>query len=274
MTNNYDSQEKLDVYLQGLQEKLESLDVIELHFEDFTNYLPFYEGDFEIDKESISYLSKKFKENYLDSEPRIRSGIIKRAIDSPIILYKGDGSLSYKSPGYRNGLLMVRMAVIMSKVDGKIADDEITAIKKLIWDMSFLSLMEKRGLYAKAIYFISSGQKYDERARDYIRAALCRDTLIEKIPDLSSGSARRLIEIAKCIAVADGFLERSELSLLQDMYRALGLPVRSAKSDLEKCAADKYIQIKSRDKKDLVSEKELDEMDDILGDLLLDFDDF
>lgn len=264
----------IDGYLEMIQSKIEKEDVIELSFEDFTDYIPYYDGEFEVNKESISYLAKKLTEHYLDSEPRIRKGFVKRAIDTPILLYKGDGSLNCKSSIYRNGLLMVRIAVIMAKVDGQTADEEIKAIKKLIWDMGVLSLMEKRALYAKAIYLLSSGQKYDEHARDYVRAALDRETLIEKIPELSSGVANRILEISKEVAVADGFLERSELRFLQDIYSALGLSPRSAKPDLEKYAAEKYMDIKSRDTRDIIPEKDLDEMDDILGDLLLDFDEF
>ena len=94
---------------------------------------------------------------------------------------------------------------------------------------------------------------------------------MERIQELNPVTAGRLLTIAKDVAIADGFIHRSELIFLQDMYRVLGLPARSARSDLETYANEKFIDLKSRGIVEYPTEDQLDEVDDLLGDLILDF---
>lgn len=274
MKEEYITMKSSPDYLDQVFERLEKKDFIKLRFENFIDYFPYYDGGEKIDKESIVFLSEQFEKQSLESEPRIRQGIMNHNIISPIFVYRNVGSCDYHSLSYRNAFLMVRMGVIMAKVDGVADDQEILKIKNLIWNMRNLSIMEKSSLYVKANYFIDAENETDGRTRNYIRIALNRDALIEKLPELSQSASNAILKVAKDIAIADGFLERGELRLLQDIYKCLGMSARSTKPDLERYAAEKYIGLQAQKKNDLMSKVELDEIDDLLGDLLLDFDGF
>ena len=272
-----DKTDELLELLNKIQKWLEIHKFIELRFEDFTQHIPLHSGEEELSQESIKYLSNKLEEYHFESEPRIRQGFIKRKIYSPIFVYKKIGSIVSSSDNYKHGLLMVRIAVIMTKADGSIDDHERKSIENLIWDMGFLSETEKVSLFVKASYFMATDRIYDKQARQHIKIILNHDGFIEKLEDLNSSSQNTLLKVAKDIAIADGFLEKGELTLLQDMYRVMGLSARSAKTDLEKYAAKEYIDLKSKtsiNNNEAISNSEFEEFDDVLGDLLIEFDVF
>ena len=272
MGDNLDS--GLSAYLNQVGEQLKTDDLVKLSFEDLAAHIPYYNGEYELDKESISYLSSHFEKHFLDSEPRIRKGYVKHLIDSPIFIYKCDGSFDHHSNSYRHGFLMVRVAVVMSIIDGIIDSQELTQIRRMIWNMEFLSLTAKISLFAKANYFMAEGGELDAQEKDYKRMAISRSKLIERIPSLSEPTAKAFLKVAKDVAIADGFLDREELTFLQDIYRALGLSARGTKSDLKKYAETKHIDIEDLSSNKLIPEAELDEFDNVLGDLLFDYDDF
>ena len=249
-------------------------DVVQLSLADLMYLVPETEMNYEVDEASMRAISDILKRSGLDSEPRIRNGIIKRALDSKIFLYKSDRSVLVDSSSYRNALAMVRMAVLMAKVDGKSTNEELETIRSLISNMSYLTAFQQRSLVARAMYLLDPAQKYDVRARDFVRAALNRQKIVELVENASDAAASLMIDMAKSIAIADGFIERSELKLLQDMYRARGLSARSTKTDLEKYAREEYVDLKTREEPAQVQADELEEVGDILGDLLLDFDDY
>ena len=256
---------------------LEEKKYIELSFEDFAQFVPSYFGEEVISKDIINTISKLLKYNSLDSEPRIRQGFINRNIYSPIFIYKKNSSIDSSSDNYKHALLMVRIAVIMTKADGSIDDHERKSIDNLIWDMGFLSETEKVSLFVKASYFMATDRIYDKQARQHIKIILNHDGFIKKLEDLNPSSQKTLLKVAKDIAIADGYLEKGELSLLQDMYRVMGLSARSAKTDLERYAAKEYIDLKSKtsfNNTEAISDIEFEEFDDVLGDLLMEFDDF
>ncbi len=256
---------------------LEEEKYIELSFEDFAQYVPSYFGEEVISKDIIKTISKLLKYNSLDSEPRIRQGFINHKAFSPIFIYKKIGSIDTSSDNYKHGLLMVRIAVIMTKADGSIDDHERKSIEKLIWNMGFLSETERVSLYVKASYFMATDRIYDKQARQHIKIILNQSGFIEKLEELNTSSQNTLLKVAKDIAIADGFLEKGELTLLQDMYRVMGLSARSAKTDLERHAAKEYIDLKSKtsfNNIEAISDTEFEDFDDVLGDLLMEFDDF
>lgn len=264
----------LSIYLNQIQEKLEVDELVKLSFGDLATHIPIYNGEYVLDKESIAYLSSHFEKHFLDSEPRIRKGYIKHEIGSPIFLYKCDGSFEHDSNSYRHAFLMVRVAVIMSIIDGVIDNQELLQIRRMIWAMDYLPVTAKISLYAKANYFMTETSDLDSQEREYKRMVVNRSKIVERIPDLSEATAKSLLKVAKDIAVADGFLDREELTFLQDIYRALGLSARGTKSDLIKHATNKHITIEDLSTNKFIPEVELDDFDNVLGDLLFDYDDF
>jgi len=143
----YNDRENTSGFFKKLQQKLAVDDYARLTFDDFVEYIPFYDGGDVLDKDSISYLSSKFEEYSLESEPRIRQGYIKHHVNSPIFVYKSSGEFDHRSNSYRHGLIMVRMAVIMATADGNVDEKEVSKIKNMIWGMNILSITEKKALW-------------------------------------------------------------------------------------------------------------------------------
>jgi len=254
---------------------LSEADILQVKLGDFVEYVPMYAGGAELIPESIQYIASALVESGVSSEPRIRKGILSRSIDSPIFIYKsGSDDIDHHASGYRHGLLVVRVAAIMARADGSSSDEEIGKIEKLVWDMNYLSSLEKRALFAKANHFLSLEYESGGRAREFIMLALNRKALLDKIPEMSVSTSASLLKVAKDIAIADGYLDRGELKLLQEMYRALGLSARGTKRDLEAYAKEQYVSLISQTSVDVIPEVELDEIDNILGDLFIDFDEF
>jgi len=259
--------------LENVLERLKDEQVVRHQFADLAAVIPEADDSYELEPSTVRFISESLTSHELDSEPRIRRGLVKRALDSPIIMYKSDGLKSSDSNAYKNALLLVRMAVLMAKVDGQASEEELETIKALIWNLGYLVPSQKCALYAKAMYLMDSGQKYDVRARDYVRLVLNRESIVSSLENISPTAANTMIEVAKAIAIADGFVDRSELVLLQDLYKVQGKSARSTKADLDRYAREQFVEIKQRDESTFVSNDELHEAEDILGDILLDFDD-
>lgn len=265
-------------FLNQIYRQLETEDFIKIKFEDFLEFIPSIEKADVLSKDSISYISDFLHKNLLESEPKINRGFVERHVESPIYLFKNSGPFDHTSLGYKQGLVMVRMAVIMAFADGTVSEDELLTIKEVIWDMDWLSSMEKKSLFAKANYLIAPGLEIDERTATYNKISLNRDVLVKRVSELSEKSATFIIQVAQDVAIADGFLDRGEITLLQDIYRVLEMSVRSVQGDLTRYAAKKHLyvtngSVKNRNE-DLIPETEMDEIEDVLGDLLLDFDEF
>ena len=273
-----DGNTEFSSFLKQIHIQLDSEDFIKIKFEDFLEFLPNIEKTDVLDKDSISYISDYLHKELLESEPKINRGFVERHVESPIYLFKNTGPFDHTAIRYKQGLLMVRMAVIMAFADGSVSEDELLTIKEVIWDMDWLSSMEKRSLFAKANYLITPGLAIDERTATYNKISLNREILVKKVSELSQKSASFIIQVAQDVAIADGFLDKGEISLLQDIYRVLEMSVRSVQGDLTRHAAKKHLYVTSGSVKnrneDLIPETEMGEIEDVLGDLLLDFDEF
>lgn len=265
---------ELEEVLVGLAEQLESNEVIKLYFEDFAKLIPSYRGDFELDSEAIRYLSEHFQKFSIESEPRVRRGIFKRQISSPIYIYKSLEEIDHLSLSYKHGLLVVRMAALMALVDRNVEESEVHTIRAMIWEMQFLSSCEKRALYAKAKYIIDAGNELGSHGIKHKKLLLNRNAIIERLSQLSISASTVILDVAKEVAIADNKLEQSETNLLRELYRALGMNVRSVNKDLQEYAKSKNVVIKNQTKNGLITESQIEEIEDVLGELLLDFEDF
>lgn len=270
MKNINEPDDALSKFIGTLNAELTKNDFIQMSFDDFMEFIPYYNGEYKIDEESIKYLAEYFEKFSIETEPRIRKGITKHRIDSPILLYKCTGQFDHKTVSYRNGFLVVRMAVIMALSDGVASDAELKKIKRIIWGFNFLTLTEKKALYVKANYLVLTKNHVED---NYRRIAINRIGFIAKLPEVSQSTSMMLLNVAMDIAIADGVILQAELRLLKDMYKALDMSVRSAEPDLRKYADNQFIKIRQKDEEELFDENQLDEVDDILGDLIMDFDD-
>ena len=262
----------LEQFAENIRLRLENEDLVELVFEDFSDYLPTNFGSEFINRESLIYISDVFTKFGLDSEPKIRSGQIERRRHSPLFVYKSDRETSTHSDEFKYSVLMLRMAVIMTIVDGVIGGSERKKLKSLIWDMGFISSSEKKSLYAKANYLLSAEMYQEPKVREYMRLFLSPSLLVEKVGSLSPKSVTAILDIAMEIAISDGYLEKRELNFIKNIYRELDLPVRRARSDIESFAKNRYVSLKTQKEVNTTIESELYEVEDVLGDLFLDFD--
>ena len=262
----------LEEFAKNIRLKLEEEDLVELVFDDLSNYLSSTFGSEFINSESLIYIADVFRKTGLDSEPKIRSGKIERRRHSPIFIYKSDRYQSVQTAEYKYAVLMLRMAVIMTIADGITGGAERDKLKSLIWGMEFISLSEKKSLFAKANYLLSAELYLEPKVREYMRLFLSPSLLIEKVGTMSPTSVAAILDIAMEIAISDGYLEERELSFMKNIYRELDLPVRRAKTDLENFANNRYVNLKSQKEIDISPESELYDVEDVLGDLFLDFD--
>ena len=250
--------------------------VVRREFGEFAKFIPGYDGGFELNRDDLEYLSRKFECYQITSQPRVKKGFIKRGIDASIYLYRDQGAFDHNSENYRYALAMLQVAVIMARVDGVVSEEEITGVTTLLNQLKFLGERERIALHAHAHFLMqtSIGVGGGEQIRSYLKAGINKDRVIEKIRGMSHSGQKKFLEAAKEIAIADGVLDKHEVQFLQEIYRALDMPARSARTDLEKYASERYVNLKfSIDEPMAHDLNAIDEIDDVLGKLLIDFDD-
>jgi tellurite resistance protein len=268
--------ETIDLFLAEVSSQLVNQVVIDKSFEDIAPLIPTYVSDSALHQEDIEYFAKKLADHSLRTEPQLSQGHIERSVDSPIIFYKDEGNINFGSKFYKYGRLVTQVAVVMARADSNVHKEELNTIKQILWSIEGISSRERVFLLAKAKYLLVINRAYDERYQDYVRIALSKENTINKMESLSDAAKKNLLEIAKDIAIADGFLHHKELLFIKEMYRVIGLSVRSAKTDIEEHARKKFITLEqeSHQVSDLFEGAAFEEIDDVLGDLLADFGDF
>jgi hypothetical protein len=269
------NKKSLQEVLGGIIGQLETQEIVEMSFVDFIEFIPTYSGGPELDTTDLQILAEAFQENGLISQPHVKGGFVERGIGSPIYIYMDQGVIDHDSGNYRYARLLVQTAVIVARLDRVIADEELTHIVRIISDLDFLSSKERIQLLAMASYFlkVSSAVGGGEQARAYLRVGLSKDLALQRMESLSSPARSALIEIMKDVVTSDGIIQKAEVGFLQDVYRSFGLPARSVKPDLEAYAQKHHIRL-SREELRVVEVEILDEIDDVLGGLISDFDDF
>lgn len=255
--------------------QLESQNILEMSLSDLVEFIPSYSAGTELDATDLKFLADSFLEFGLSSQPHVKGGYIARGVGTPIYLFRDRGEFDHRAENYRYGLRLVQVAVIFARIDGEIVEQEILHIEKIIQNLKFLSEREKTELTATALYFLntSTGIGGSEQARDYLKVGLSKNLAIRRIKNLSSAGRVSLIEMIKEVITADGLLRKPEIGFLQDIYKEFGLSARSVKPDLEKYAKDNYISLSQQVQQPLEPAM-LEEVDDVLADLISDFDDF
>ncbi len=268
--------EGLEEYLQAVVTELSNSMVVVKKFDEIAIKLPSYMSDGVLHRKDIEELVKSIEFAGLSTEPKLSSGFIERGVDTPLILYLNEGVIDLTSSFYKHARLVVQVAVIMARADRDVDDEEIKSIEGLILKQKGINKHEQAALLAKAKYFLAVEGAYDEKYRDYVKLALSKESSINKMSNLSSSAKHSLLEVAKEVAIADGYLDRKELVFIQEIYRVLELPVRKAKKDIEDYAKARYVNLTTVDDKykEYIDENVLVEIDDVLGELLSDFDGF
>ncbi len=264
----------LNEYIKCIVDELNSVSIVEKSFGDLALKLPTYTADGVLHRDDIEYLARTIGGFGLSTEPKLSLGFIERGIDAPIIFYLDKGEVHFDSSSYKYARIVVQVAVIMARADKEVDSEEVNSIDTLIWKQKGITNQEKIFLQAKAKYLLAIDGAYDEQYRDYMKIALNKQSTIKKMEGLSESAILGLLEVAKEVAVADGHLDLKELGFIQDIYRVLGVHARKAKKDIESFAKSRYIDLEKESCKtgSLFDEQIFDEIDDVVGDLLADFD--
>lgn len=269
------SKNSLQEFLDGIVYRLETEEIVEFEFSDFTTFMPSYAGQSEIDTDDLELLATAFRMNGLTSQPHVKKGFLLRGIGGPILLYKEQGGIDYDSGNYRYARLLVQVAVIIARIDGVIAQEEAERIVRIIKNLDFLSSRERIQLTAIARYFlkVSTGVEGSEQARDYLKVGLSKNLAFQKMETLSASARKTLIDILKDVITSDGIIQESEIGFLQDVYRLFDMPARSVRPELERYAQENHISLRDEEQHEM-NTGAFGEVDDLLAGLIADFDDF
>jgi tellurite resistance protein len=115
-------------------------------------------------------------------------------------------------------MLTVKLAAIMAKVDGKVEDDEIVALQNTVNTLSYLKESKKYSVFVRGLFFMQ--QKF------------IREDLLLEFSKLDEKMQSLVINIMKSIAVADGYIDKSERTFLAELYRASGKSSKTVAKDL------------------------------------------
>ncbi|MDB4542409.1 TerB family tellurite resistance protein, partial [Pseudomonadales bacterium] len=148
---------------------------------------------------------------------------------------------------------------------------EMARIKSLIWSVDGLNQRQRVLLLAKAHYWSCIGVAHDEYDGHYVKAALSTDLAAQKIVALSTAARLKMLDVAKDIAISDGEIHVNEMNVVKKLYKALDIPIRHAKRDVESYA--KLIHMDIRFEKNKLDEDDvaLEEINDFLGDILKEY---
>tara|TARA_R110002094_G_scaffold42357_8_gene54658 strand:+ start:988 stop:1794 length:807 start_codon:yes stop_codon:yes gene_type:complete len=248
-----------EVFFDALNGQLRTIGLRLMCFGDFVELLPSYEGGVRLCKEGQEELAAFFETHLLASIPQVHRGTVVRTLSSPIVVFQDSGLIDKSSESFRYASMVTKAAAVMAKSDSVVSEEESSRVLERVEGLPYLTADQKLYLKALSLYLLSSETR--------------RDLLVKKVSDASPALRNTIVEVAMDIAIADGVLEEAEVGFLQDLYRAFDMDVRSARKDLEKYAREHYIVLeKRREATANLSENTIDEFDDVLGDLLTEFD--
>lgn len=246
--------------LAGIHRELEYTSLKRFELGDFASCLTEYDGGLELQPAAIHELYQ-----YLDFFgfrwfPH-QLGNASRGLAVPLVLFLCSKPIDHGVTRFRAAALLMKACVIMTRADGVIQESELDRLFSAIRRLQYLGEDERTYIKAQALFFLQG------RTR--------RDLLLNKLCEVSPSAQDLILDCVMDVAIADGVLQKSELAFLQDIYRAFGKPARSARSDIERYAREHYVVLQNEVKtaaENEVEELAYDELDDVLGDLLGEFD--
>lgn len=260
--------------LSSIDSRLQSERIVFSLFGDFAYFLPTNDGYCELEPRDVAFLGEFLSDLNIASFPRLTAGYSKRGVETPLILFRYGGDVDHKAPNYRHGLLIVQISVMFARIDGVIAAQEIDQIDRIIRNLDFLTEIEITELIARAYYYLYASTEMDgsPQVRDHIKVGLSREFALSRIALLSDPAKAQLVAIALSVVTSDQMVRPCEVELLQDIYRVFGWSVRAVRGDIEKFAEANYIQLGPSVIG--VEMNVVDEIDDVLGEMIHDFEDY
>jgi len=218
------------------------------------------------DQDSLKVLKEYLNKYELDCLPRIvirndsaiAATIGKSLIsDSVLVIHKKLPYLDKKDNNVKYALLLGRVAAAMARADGEIDDDEVSRIKTSIYEMKSLALDQKYLVYARTLYWLKN------------HASSAR--LIESFAGLTNKAQGVVIDVAKAVAVANGYIDSGEVNFMRQLYESASISTKTLKRDIELYAQKHGVYLVKKRAIDTF-ELEVPELDDSLDVLLDEFD--
>lgn len=255
--------------IEDLQQEALKKDVVPVRFSDVLSLLFPSElapaDDFISDSELYKDISNLFHQNNLESFPPISKGFMKHSMNSLIFVYSSNFTESKDSELFKQAAMLVRAAVIMMVIDGESSEPEVQKIRNIIWSLNYLSLDEKKFLFAKSNFLISNTIEADVQMDKLLSYSLRRDLFLDKFYELSNEMAKEILSVVFDVAIADEYLDPAEHMFIKDMYRVLDIDARKAKKDIEDYAKSKFIILKTYSEKNHIptTNNEIDDFEAI-----------
>jgi hypothetical protein len=198
----------------------------------------------------------------LECLPKIVNGSVanieRSLVAVPLVIFKKSSSLDRQNSNIKYALLVGKIAAAMAKVDGEIDQEEIQQIRKNIYKLSFLSESEKYRVFIRSVYALQQNYSKEEIMKSF-----------SLLPDKAKIQA---LTIAKDIAIADHYINRSERLFLYEFYRLCDLPTNTVDSDLKAHAKNKSVLLNANKKSDFVEDTDFKfEVDDTFDEMLAEF---
>ena len=248
----------LKVFFDKVADDVKLNNSCSFYIEDFLNRIDCCD-----DQDSLKTLKEYLNKYELDCLPRIviRNDIAIAATidksliyDSIVVVHKKMPYLDKKDNNIKYALLLGRVAAAMARADGEVDDDEISKIKASIYDINSLTLEQKHLVYARTLYWL----------KNHASSA----GLIDSFEVLTDKAQEIVIDVAKAVAVANGYIENGEVKFMYQLYKGAYKSTKTLKKDIANYALKHNIYLM----KNKPMEKfciDIPELDDSL-DVLLD----
>lgn len=202
---------------------------VELLLSDILPLAPSFFGAGEPEFDAVNELRATLGERGICTYPKLGKATACKSLSSAMVLFKAQGELDTARVRLKSVLLFIKLGVAVAKADSVIDDSEREVILKSIEHTPLLTQPEVSYLKAAAIHIM--GEQVN------------RDLLLDRLESLRPELKDAMLELAMSVAVADGEIAKSEISVIQEFYKVLGLNPRKVKGALDKYAKDHHVTV-------------------------------
>lgn len=214
----------LDALRSTLASHLDGNDSALLSVQDVLHHFPIQKSDRFSKKEAV-LLAQLLEKINLGMEPDVRFTGIKPRPDEQCVVFKQDADApSAPSQAYEAATLLMRMATMVSAADGEISPEEQRHLEQHIETSLSLEPGERWRLHAHLRWLLAHEQDMAG--------------LKSKLEDLAEPQRETIGQYLVTVAAADGYIDPSEVKILQKLYRRLGLEPDCVVGQLHSASAE------------------------------------
>jgi uncharacterized tellurite resistance protein B-like protein len=242
--------------VSDLAERVRDEAYVELLLSDILPLAPSFFGSEEPEYDAVNELMTSLAELRIETYPKLGKASAHKSLSSAVVLFRAGGGLDTTQVKLKSVLLFIKLGVAVAKADSVIDDRERAVILKSIEHTPLLTLSEVGYLKAAAIHIMGEGVN--------------RDLLLDRLEALRPELKDALLELAMSVAIADREIAKSEVSVIQEFYKALGLNPRKVRGALDRYAKDHHVDVAVTETSDMDFDRLLAD-DASLDDLLDEF---